>query len=170
MQSICQASPYWKPSYHPQFQGDFTHTAHLIAVHISHSWITYVFASIVRSTPRSQAHLCITSLPRYPDVSWAHWAINSSVFLSQTRSNWAIPILAALSINSLFWCSSVAQLLGTWVSTWHSFRVMFSTYVEISCHNAAAPMGLPLHHQLVFFQCCSYPQRSLPTIQESVKR
>ncbi|KAK4810539.1 hypothetical protein QYF61_004502 [Mycteria americana] len=40
--------------------------------------------------------------------------------------------------------------------------------VAISCHSAAAQMGLPLRCQLFCFHCCNHPHRAFATIHESV--
>lgn len=92
--------------------------------HVSHSWKTSVMVSMARSTPPSWA-LYVESLLTCPDAPWAHRAINSSPFCSQSTSTWAIPILAALATRSLLWYSSVAWLWGTWASTWYSFSHVF---------------------------------------------
>jgi len=38
--------------------------AHLITVHISHSWVASAIASVVRYTPWSRVHLYVACLPR----------------------------------------------------------------------------------------------------------
>ena len=43
-------------------------------------------ASMVRSTPRSRAHLYVASLPRCHNVSWAHQATDNSPLHCQSRS------------------------------------------------------------------------------------
>lgn len=95
---------------------------------------------------------------------------NNTPLHFQSRSTWATSILAAWSTCWLFWCSSVAQLLGTLVTTWHTFLTMFSTLTAISYHNGVAQMGLTLHSQLFCFHCCNHPHRALATIVESVQR
>lgn len=77
---VCQASPYWKPSRWPLFQGKFTSVAWLIAAHAFHSWMVCAMASMVRSIPQWWAHLSVAA-----DVSWPHQVINSSPFHSQSK-------------------------------------------------------------------------------------
>lgn len=105
----------------------------------THGWC--VIASVVRSISWSWAHQCVPPLPRCPDVLWAHRAAHPYV----TSPGPPEPLPFLKPTYSLFWYSSVAWFLGLWASTCHSFPSVFSTWVLMSYHNAAAQMGLPLH-------------------------
>lgn len=77
--------------------------------HMLHTggYITHAIASVARSSVTSPSVCCI---PTRPDLPWAHHAINSSTFRSQSRSTWAIPILVSLShLSHLLWqCSKIS--------------------------------------------------------------
>lgn len=63
----------------------------------------------------------------------------------------------------LFWFSS-----STGASMWCAFTTMFSTWIALSFHSAAAQIGLPLYCQLFCFHSCNHLHRVFATFHESV--
>ena len=118
----CHSSPYLYFCHCSSSQRVFILLACLIVAHVSQSWITCAIASIVKSTPRTPALSYVVSLPWWPEVSRAFRARNNSPLFSANPGLFEPSQFWQLDLpDGFFVVLQVAQLLGTWASTWCTF-------------------------------------------------
>lgn len=102
----------------------------------------------------------IFPLPWWPEVSWAHWALNNP------------PLLLPAQIQmSHFNCNSLTHLLiwfylFQWPSSWVQTHLRDAVLQPeaVFCHNSATQKGLTLY----YFHCCNHPRRIFATINDSL--
>ncbi|XP_074398484.1 thioredoxin-like protein 4A isoform X1 [Zonotrichia albicollis] len=167
---------YMLPHLHNGWQVDqaiLSEEDRVVVIRFGHDWdptcmkMDEVLYSIAEKV-KNFAVIYLVDITEVPDFNKMYELYDPCTVMFFFRSILDIPIFAAWSTCSLFWCSSVALLLGTWASTWRTFTGSLPTLVAMFFHSPAAQIGFPLRCQLAFFHLSSHTHRALATIHESV--